>query len=299
MDKRPSLESEMEVKKARSRASLSMVLGIASLFLTFVTGFFGLLLGWSSLRILRRNDATAGKGVAVAGIIISILFSLISGSILFSIGWFYLAISNDVTSSKNLKLITLSFHNYEDRTRRLPTDHYSDDNKALLSWRVMVLEHLDEKEQELFKKFNLNEPWNSPQNLEAAKEMPDVFNRPGCRLPTGLTVYKRPFGECAMFDFARPRGKEPGIRFSEIYDGLNNTIMLVECQPEDAVFWTQPNTDYAFDPENPGQGLGASQLGTLILGMGDTSVRSLAPNTVGDDNLRAAFTKNLQDSASR
>ena len=81
-------------------------------------------------------------------------------------------------SQNNLKNLALAMHNYHDTYGHFPPPStYSPDGKALLSWRVAILPFLSH--DALYRKFRLDEAWNSAHNKELLKEMPDVFAPPG------------------------------------------------------------------------------------------------------------------------
>jgi RNA polymerase sigma factor (sigma-70 family) len=99
------------------------------------------------------------------------------------------------------------------------------DGKALLSWRVALLPYLGE--DELYKQFKLDEPWDSPHNKKLLGKMPTVFGDEG-----NTTVYQVFAGKGTPFEGAK------GMRLTDIADGLEDTILLaVAAQP---VPWTKP-----------------------------------------------------------
>ena len=62
----------------------------------------------------------------------------------------------------NLKQIALAMHNYVSANNKFPRSaSLSETGKPLLSWRVAILPYLEQ--QDLYNKFNLDEPWDSPQ----------------------------------------------------------------------------------------------------------------------------------------
>src|SRR5262249_46508298 len=66
-------------------------------------------------------------------------------------------------SINNLKEIALAMHNRHDTYGFLPASAiYSKNGKPLLSWRVELLPFLDQ--QELYRQFHLDEPWDSEHN---------------------------------------------------------------------------------------------------------------------------------------
>lgn len=52
------------------------------------------------------------------------------------------------------------------------------DGRALLSWRVLILPYLGDTEKSLFEAFDLNEPWDGPNNSRLLRNMPNVFRCP-------------------------------------------------------------------------------------------------------------------------
>src|SRR4051794_13631526 len=72
-------------------------------------------------------------------------------------------------SAKNLEQIALAFHNFQDAHGELPTNLLSVDNTPLLSWRVRILPLLDQ--EELYKQFKIDEPWDSEHNKKLIDKM--------------------------------------------------------------------------------------------------------------------------------
>ncbi len=129
----------------------------------------------------------------------------------------------------HLKLIALAWHNYHDTYRAFPAPAMlSADGNPLLSWRVAILPFLDAKP--LYEKFKLDEPWDSPHNLELLKEMPAVYGHPGTQ--TQFTSIVAPSGQHCMLH------GPAGTKIQEIIDGTSNTIMLIETKTE--IPWTKP-----------------------------------------------------------
>lgn len=111
---------------------------------------------------------------------------------------------------------------------------------------MAILPFMDE--DALYKQFHLDEPWDSPHNLEVAKAVPFPFqsaNSPN----DGKTRVILFTGKRAAFD----GGKK--VRAADIRNGPAKTILCVQAGPCRAVPWTKPE-DLAFDPENPLPALG-------------------------------------------
>jgi hypothetical protein len=150
--------------------------------------------------------------------------------------------SSDVSGVKtqnNLHQIAIAMHNYHDTYREFPPAYSTDeDGNPLLSWRVLILPFLGEGA--LYERFNLDEPWDSPDNLPLTDEVAKVYAT--LNTPPGMTRY---------LTVRHPRSPFPGeegLSFADITDGTSNTIMVVEANPSDAVVWTKP--DDWVPPEN-------------------------------------------------
>jgi hypothetical protein len=194
-----------------------------------------------------------------------------------------LAISSTIArAANNLKQIGLALHNYHDVHNAFPPQAiYDKDGKALLSWRVAVLPYLDQNE--LYKQFRLDEPWDSEHNKKLLAKIPPAYVSPqGKASAVGGTFYQVLLGKMAFFEGKR------GIKIGDVVDGLSNTLMVVEA-PTD-VPWTKPD-DIPFDPDGklPKVG-GLFEPGFNAL-FGDGSVRFLSKD-LKPEKLKALITRN-------
>ena len=160
----------------------------------------------------------------------------------------------------NLKQIGLALHNYQDVYGKLPANIYNAKGDAILSWRVQLLPYLEQ--DNLYKQFKLDEPWDSENNKKLIDSLPRVFEVPGRVVPKGKTYFqgfisprrdlprlpgdKRPFGEAWLV-----QGDRTGRSLVQIPDGTSNTIAVVEAR--DAVIWSKPD-DLPFGEKLPALG---------------------------------------------
>jgi hypothetical protein len=185
-------------------------------------------------------------------------------------------------SENNLKQIALAFYNYADSTNgQLPRDIADKDGKVLLSWRVQILPQFDQ--DELYKKFKLDEPWDSKDNRELVEKMPEFYSSPRVVVKKkGFTVYQGFAGAGALF--------EPGKKLTfpaSIPDGTSNTILAVESSM--AVPWTKP-ADVPFDEKKDLPDIGKAYGGKPLAALCDGSVRTLNLKTITPATLKAAIT---------
>jgi hypothetical protein len=187
------------------------------------------------------------------------------------------------SAMNNLKQIGLAMHNCHDAKKALPAAAIVDaDGKPLLSWRVAILPYL--QQDELYKQFHLDEPWDSEHNLKLLAKMPDVYERPGAEtLAPGQTPYLAIVGEKAIFDAKQPRN------FRTITDGLSKTIMVVEARADHAVAWTKPD-DLTLD-DNTSDALFGARENFFLACFGDGAVRVVA-DTIDAAMLQALLTRN-------
>jgi prepilin-type processing-associated H-X9-DG protein len=192
---------------------------------------------------------------------------------------------------KNLQELGIGLHNFHDTYGQFPGPAIlsKKNGKPLLSWRVAILPFIGENE--LYKEFKLDEPWNSPHNIKLLDKMPKVFTSPGAKTRKGhLTFYQALVGKNAAWQMI-PDPKAMlgarGARIANFADGTSNTILLVESG--DAVPWTQP-AEITYELVLPLK-LGWHKQGFNVL-MADGSARFVNRHVVLEVTLRAAITPN-------
>jgi prepilin-type processing-associated H-X9-DG protein len=185
----------------------------------------------------------------------------------------------------NLKQIALAMHNYHSTYETFPPPALTDKaGKPLLSWRVAILPYIEQLE--LYHKFKLDEPWDSPHNKALLKEMPPTYLCPSRRGGEPYTTTYRVFiGPGAMFE------KGQATRIAMVTDGTSNTILVVEAK--DAVPWTKPDAELPFDPQAQPSlfGAGSPHPGGFNANFADGSVRFLK-NSINLNVFKALVTRN-------
>jgi hypothetical protein len=184
-------------------------------------------------------------------------------------------------SKNNLKQILIAMHNYHDTHGVFPNNVNDSNGKPILSWRVQLLPYLEY--DNLYKKFNTGESWDSETNKKLLEEMPSVYAP--IRVKTknkGETFYCGFAGDGTVF--------EPGtqIKLTGIADGTSNTIAVAEAG--EPVFWTKPDDiPYASDKELPK--LGGQFDGDFYVGLCDGSVHFVYSSDWDKDEFRKSVTR--------
>ena len=275
------------------KAIASLILGLVSIVGMCFTGIPGLILGIMGLGDINRSQGrVGGKGLAIVGIVFSSLGTIWTIIVLL-IGLMLPAIqvtrqaAREMTSVNNVRQMVLSMHNYyASKKQNFPLQ-----NRNGLSWRVHILPFIERSD--LYERFNLDEPWDSPHNIQLLGEMPSTFECPNVVLEPGFTVYQVPYTDLAtnsdLNDIALFDTSGVGTGISQIRDGTSFTAMVLEVNPEAAVEWTKP-ADWEFDPADPTRDLGGVNPSTIIVGFADGSVQRL-PKSIDPKSMKAIMTR--------
>jgi prepilin-type processing-associated H-X9-DG protein len=208
------------------------------------------------INILQREAIPSFTSPATSGVLVALLLPAVQSA---------REAARRAQCVNNLKQIGLACHNFHSASNALPQNYTDKDGKPILSWRVALLPYLEQ--QELFNKFKLDEPWDSPNNKPLLAEMPALFKCPSrSRGEPTETTYRGFAGPNAVFEDGKT------ITFADVVDGTSNTFLVAES--DEAVPWTKPD-DLHFDPQaDPSLcGAGSSHPGGLNALFCDGSVR--------------------------
>jgi hypothetical protein len=193
-------------------------------------------------------------------------------------------------TDSNLRNIDLALLNYNDTVRRFPVGssaQYDPTATPYLSWRVYILPYIGQKN--LYNKFNLTEPWDSPTNLPLLAQMPDVFRSAGDGFDSTVTRIMSLASTKTGFVVFNTGGTQTGISTASVSDGTSNTIMFVEAGHDQAVPWTKP-VDLPFDINNSLAALGDLSAGSFKAAFFDGHVSTL-PSDVDAATFSALATR--------
>jgi Protein of unknown function (DUF1559) len=156
--------------------------------------------------------------------------------------------------SNNLKWIGIAHHSHNDVNGRLPAATGFDSpwgkQKHPVSWRVLLLPYVEQ--DQLYRYYKFDEPWDSPHNSKLLQFTPHVYRHPvaGATVPTGYTHYrvvvspKNAHGPRAPF-----LSGEPGPRF-ELFEKKGSGRVALVVEAAEAVPWTKPD-ELEYTPGGP------------------------------------------------
>lgn len=129
------------------------------------------------------------------------------------------------SAAANLRQITAALQSYREKHGHYPPAAiYAPDGTPLLSWRVALLPYLGQ--EELYKKFKLEEPWSSKTNYALLRQMPSVY---GTYRTTRFRTFTGP---------GTAHEGKAGPKPADFPNGGSSTFFVVEAAY--AVDWTRP-----------------------------------------------------------
>ncbi len=114
--------------------------------------------------------------------------------------------SSELGDGGHLLFIGSALNDYSREHGTLLDNIYNKNGKPLLSWRVVLLQYGQTQEVEQYKEFHLDEPWDSPHNLDVAKKIPETYRDPR---DSRFTPYLAVTGDTAVFRPHKPRDWKP------------------------------------------------------------------------------------------
>ena len=296
-------------QRTSAKALWALILGFLSFGCGLLTAIPAVILGLLGLRDIGRSEGRlTGKGIAIGGIILSILAipCFIGTGVGIGFGIFKVRESaNQQISRNNLKQMAIAAQNYSLTMGHYPPVYYQEPGPANngmppgmgpppapgarrtgLSWRVAILPYIEQ--ENLYRQFHLDEPWDSPHNKTLLAKMPKVYAHPDAdpaKTAAGLTYYRSFTGPGAIFDPTVPQG----IATLDIA-GTSKTVLVVDAA--EPVEWTKPD-DLPFGPGVPLPKLGLSSSGFNVV-MADGSTRWIK-QPISDQSLRSAITRTPGD----
>jgi hypothetical protein len=173
--------------------------------------------------------AIVAGGLLAASVVVSLLMALVFPAVSAA-----RVEGHKRKSAANMKRIVLAMQNYEADYGCFPPAFVADSSgKPMHSWRVLLLPYLGY--EHVYRTYNLDKPWDAPENMEVRFLMPDEYACPAD--PDAAAQY-----ETSYMVFVGPRTLFRGaeaVKRDEVSDGVENTIMLVQT-PSCGVCWIEP-----------------------------------------------------------
>jgi hypothetical protein len=192
-------------------------------------------------------------------------------------------IQHAARAAESLKHVAMVMFNFHGKRLSFPAAASRDaQGRPLLSWRVHLLPLLDQGE--LYRKFHLNEPWDSAHNRALISQMPAIYRPDDPELAkAGKTRIVTPRGNFTAFP-----ANGPATKLQNITDGSAMTFLVVEADDLHAPVWTKPD-DLEIDLKEPMRGLKIREPGAFLAAMCNATVMFLRTETEAKD-VAAMFT---------
>jgi beta-lactamase regulating signal transducer with metallopeptidase domain len=174
----------------------------------------------------------------------------------------------------NLKQIALALHVYHDVYKRFPPAVVKGPKGHPHSWRVMILPYLEQNA--LFQQYRMDEPCDSPHNLQLAKTIPAVYAGSPDAAARGET-------NIHAADLLIDADPARGVGLSELTDGTSNTLLVV--QQAHSVPWTAPRDERL--PEDLASAVMSD--GVVLVAMADGAARAISA-TIAPELIKALRT---------
>jgi prepilin-type processing-associated H-X9-DG protein len=175
----------------------------------------------------------------------------------------------------NMKQIGVAMQMYHDQYKCFPPAYIPDENgRPMHSWRVLLLPFMEQ--QAIYEQYDLNEPWDGPNNSRLAGMIDNVYRCPSedTSVHPAETNYVMIVGPGTISDGPTP------TQIGQITDGVANTIMVVEVAGS-GIHWTEPRDLKLEDAASSlsggaGNGIGGKHRGVANILFCDGRVDSLA-----------------------
>jgi len=132
----------------------------------------------------------------------------------------------------NLRQLSLAMIHYESQHMHFLPSYVADENgKPMHSWRVLLLPYLEQ--QELYDRYDMDEPWDGPNNSKLHDEVVELYRCPNSSNEKNCTDYVLITGRGTAFDGGST------VNFGGVTDGSSNSILITEVFGE-SFHWMKP-----------------------------------------------------------
>jgi hypothetical protein len=146
-------------------------------------------------------------------------------------------VASGINCHNRLKYVMLALHKYHQANGCFPPAYVADKNgNPMYSWRVLILPYLD---QQCYKQFNLNEPWDGPHNRQLSACQPNDYLCPRDYEMNELGPAHTNYVAVVGTNAAWPGEKPVSLDYLASRGGASKTIMVVEVGGTD-INWAEP-----------------------------------------------------------
>jgi Protein of unknown function (DUF1559) len=189
----------------------------------------------------------------------------------------------------NMIAIGTAFNQYVASHNSYPNDIQDENGKAILSWRVELLQFMGDEGMAVFNKIDRAKPWDHAVNKKLWDEMPEAFRIVARPAKEKHETFLQSFHTINWIGNDDPwLVLTKAVMPSDVTDGTTNTVMV--CEMETATNWMKPDTTLLDVKKMPM--IGDPKTGKAYAIFLDTNVRRLDRKKYSGDKLKAIITAN-------
>jgi hypothetical protein len=200
-----------------------------------------------------------------------------------------LELTDRAQTMTNLISLGNAFNTFVANHNAYPNDIQDENGKAILSWRVELLQFLGEEGLALSGKIDRTKPWDHPVNQKLWAEMPEAFRMVTRPAKEKHETYMQMFHTINWIGNDDPwLVLTKSVMATDITDGTSNTMMT--CEMETATNWMKPDA-ILFDAKKMPI-IGDPKTGKAYVVFLDSNVKRLDRKKYSGDKLKAIITAN-------
>lgn len=195
------------------------------------------------------------------------------------------------TRATNLRQIVLALHGYHASFGTFPPAFIrTETGRPAHSWRVLILPWLDQ--QALYDRYQFDEPWNGPCNIQLQDCMPACFRLPGLTDCDQESPEGRQLNRTSNYTVVSATGGvfdgDRATSFRDLEDVWSQTLLVTEVRQQ-TIHWMSPDditpTELLAELWTAEDEIGTTKIAGARMAQADGSIHVLPHNTTHSELL--------------